>query len=250
MKFPITLIQCSNLKRIDFETVHQKCLTYSNFLEVVLVIPEIHSRLSISKVSPIKVIHDKGVGIYEAMNLGLETATQEFVIFVNDDDTLANNFTEVLSRAFFDNTHKFDLIEFRTRFFGEEFEDFKNISALKRGQMPTSHQGQLWRKQKLIDLGGYKSKIEGFLPLRLRIAADLQMYFNAMDSKINRKQHNEVLVFTSHGGYSELNRNRRFLEVAAILSNRKKIPLIFFVKFLIEFRIMDLCRNLFLPEKK
>jgi len=250
MKFPISLIRCSNLKRLNFETLIQKCLTYSDFMEVVLVVPEMYSGFSIATGSSIKITFDKGVGIYEAMNLGLQTATQEFVFFVNDDDALVNNFVDVFSGAFSDNTQGLDLIEFRTQFFGGEAEHFKNVNALNRGQMPTSHQGQLWRKQKLIGLGGFKSKLEGFFHFRIKVAADLEMYLNALESTVNKKQHNEILVFTSHGGYSELNKNRRFLEVAAILSNRKRIPSIFFILFLVEFKIMDFCKILSSSVKK
>ena len=252
MRFPVTLIQCSNLERVDLDTLFQNSLIYGDWLEVVLVVPENHPRKVLPINSQIKIAYDQHAGIYEAMNLGLQIATQEFVIFVNDDDILVKNFAEVLGRTFFDASQKLDLIEFKTQFIGEEFmrfEEFKDFRALKRGQMPTSHQGQLWRRQKLIELGGFKTKLVGSMPITLRIAADLEVYLAAMDSGIDKKQQDEILTLTSHGGYSELNIDRRYLEVAAILSQRRIIPLVFFVKFWIEFRILNFFRRLFILGK-
>jgi glycosyltransferase involved in cell wall biosynthesis len=244
--FPISMIRCSNLARLDVDALISDALRYKDDFELILVIPQENRNLLFRKVIPFKVVYDNHLGIYQAMNLGLRAATQEFVFYIHDDDSLVKNYHEILESCGIIHSANYDLYEFAVLVQGTTSSHksmFRSPENLKRGQMPTSHQGQIWRTQKLLLLGGFKEKLVGFFKFRLKVASDLEIYFQGVNADLRVFRSGKYLSIIAPGGYSDLHKQRRFLEVSAVVANLSLFPPLTFLSLYLQFQIMNLWRS-------
>lgn len=241
------MIRCSNLARLDLDSLISDGLRYKDSFELILVIPEKYKALTSQKKIPFKVIYDNHSGIYHAMNLGLRAATRDYVIYIHDDDSLVENFNKTLESCGITYSSNYDLYEFGVFVSGTVSTPkpkFNSPAGLKRGQMPTSHQGQIWKKNKLIAMGGFKEKLLGFFKFKLKVASDLEIYLQGVKSEIQVFQSDEYLSITSSGGYSDLHKQRRYFEVSAIVANVSRFPPLALFSLYLQFQIMNFWRTI------
>jgi glycosyltransferase involved in cell wall biosynthesis len=242
----VSIIRCSNLVRTSLDDFVSEMNFNHDSIEVVFVIPQEYN-CRVMDENGIKFVYDEGKGIYPAMQLGLEKATGKFVIFVNDDDSPVEAFEDILQSNGVGLATNVDLYEFNiVNLCGDRISEssFKSELKLKFGQMPTSHQGQLWSLNTLKQLGFFRRNLllSKFLPLRieLRIAADLDLYLRAQKLGIRKVQISEALTTAKPGGYSDTHLHRRYSEVAAVLASRKRYPLASWAFFFLRFQISGL----------
>jgi glycosyltransferase involved in cell wall biosynthesis len=244
--FPISLIRCSNLMRLDLDSLISDGLRYKDSFEIILVIPEEYRDLASQKEVPFKFIYDDHLGIYHAMNLGLRAATQEYVLYIHDDDSLVENYTKILESCGIVHSTNYDLFEFAVlvdSLVSCNNPMFRSLEGLKRGQMPTSHQGQIWKRNGLLVLGGFKEKLQGFFKLRLKVASDLEIYLQGVAAGLRVFRSDKCLSIVGSGGYSDLHKQRRYLEVSAVVANLSLFPPITFLSLYLQFQIMNVWRS-------
>ena len=246
----VSIIRCSELVRILPQDLVGEFRFDQNFIEIVCVIPEIY-RSSITEKNGVRFVFDQGKGIYEAMQLGVENASGKFVIFINDDDSLVSDFEDILHNNGIGVTSSADLYEFEVLSLNRgklTKLSFKPESKLNFGQMSTSHQGQLWSTDTIRQLGFFRRELvisKVFqLRIKLRIAADLDLYLRAKEIGIKKVQISKVIAVVKSGGYSDLHSHQRYSEVAAILASRKNYTIIVWVFIFLRFQISGLISRL------
>jgi glycosyltransferase involved in cell wall biosynthesis len=219
---------------------------HKNLIEIIYVIPKIY-KSAVKEDLRTRFVFDEGKGIYEAMQLGVENARGKFLIFINDDDSLVSNFSDILINSRIGVASKIDLYEFNVANLYKNMvkvSRFMPDTKLNFGQMPTSHQGQLWSTETLRKLEFFRKDVllstVFRLRIKLRIAADLDLYIRAKELGIKKVQMSRVVAIVKPGGYSDRNSQRRYLEVAAVIAARRKYSIFVWAFMFLRFQISGL----------
>jgi hypothetical protein len=167
----------------DFERFQRTAITVCGCFEIsiewVVVVPleDLPTRKYLKTLSHIPnliIADDLGVGIYEAMNIGLGSAKGKYVCFLNSGD-LVNNSESLQELIVFLTTmqHKLVIVDVDIPWRNPQqisIENFVNFTHFKSGSF-ISHQSVIMQRQFLLDLSGFNSKF--------RVAADTDLIVRA-----------------------------------------------------------------------
>ena len=149
--------------------------------------------LSLNSSISVRVLQDQGIGIYNAMNIGLFNAIGEFVVFLNAGDQLIRNISlqEIIKKL-----NKVDVL-----FMGYQIRErtFKPNSFQKFVyKMPTSHQAIV-----------FKQDVHKNFPydLNYKIAADFDVLHRLKKCGYTFNTDNTIFVSIETGGISDLQRS-------------------------------------------
>lgn len=162
--------------------------TYRN-LEIILVDdgatgkePEICDEYSV-KDKRVKVIHKKNEGIVEARKTGLEIATGDFVIFIDGDDYVKNDYYERMMSHFNDNS--VDLV-------AVSYTEDKNGTLIERKQ---GVQSGVYEKDSLVWLlKNMNCLSERYYEFGIWPSTCLKIYKTSMLKKISQKIPNAIRI--------------------------------------------------------
>jgi glycosyltransferase involved in cell wall biosynthesis len=152
-------------------------------------------------------ISEDDVGIYDAMNKGIQAATGEWILFLNAGDIFHEKIE--LARLKFKWPHNTEFVVFPFVIEGDYQEKLPDLT--KRFGMPTSHQAML-----------ISSKIAKQFKLNknYKVAADYEFYLKRiMQNNDCVYVENITLVRVLPGGYSAENFNRMRREYQSIIFN-------------------------------
>jgi glycosyltransferase involved in cell wall biosynthesis len=245
-EFQLAIIICSTLERNSIADTLNSIKNIPRNWQVILVCPNFRNNKYQEKIEyygqsiNLTLVEDTGIGIYDAMNLGLKNTKSEFILFLNDDDALIEKNIEKISVKL--KNMKVNGILFLPY---QEKNKSKiqlapqaNLFKTKIGRMPTSHQAQIWPKYLLVQLHGFQSKISipGFhRMMKLKIAADFDMYLRATNLEVENEIYLEPLTIVKGGGISDRKFHRRIFETVLVLINQKKVTIFegfwYFLKF-------------------
>ena len=227
IKPDLSVIICTEGKKESLKKTLESILVLDVSIQVIIVTPLTFEALkSVIKESnlgkiPFQHVKDEGIGIYEAMNLGIERASSRYSIFLNDDDKflaeagiLGSYLTEQeYIDAYLAPVNLVSPSSQSTRI-GKVF----NPDSIKFGRMPTSHQGQIWGTLYLRDMSGYNTKIcFGLIKFQLRVCADFEFYVRATLNKPNFRILPLPIVEAELGGFSDTHPHRRMFETFLVL---------------------------------
>lgn len=225
-------------------------------LEIVIVTPN-PSSTTPSFSFKVKVVQDTKIGIYSAMNLGVENSSGEFIIFVNDGDNvdlssllnlhnlyLSTNFTAVYGTTkLFDDTTG-NTIEILASL---------NPNTITEARMPGSHQAQMVRKSEFIKLNGFAKELNFYLfQLKLKYASDFDFYCRSIKSGAQWHRDENFVAYQSLGGATSQHWLRTTLEILAIslrYSKFKPRNTFFFLRTLVGSALFHVPRQRLRKEK-
>ena len=194
-----------------------------------------------------KIIYDDGIGIYEAMNLGIENCTGDYVVFINDDDQwVLSNYSD-FRRTLLENRNTIILCNFREIDSDRRRVDYKSLEKLNRGAMPTSHQAQIWPLSVLLAHNKFRTHLQfrffgKNMRCRLKIASDLDLFIRASEQSSFLKT-NFLISATSNNGFSHLNRGRMYFEVSTVLFSNTKRSLLGAIMLYLSFWLTRMVRR-------
>jgi glycosyltransferase involved in cell wall biosynthesis len=253
-KFQLAIIICSTLDRNSFAITLNSIRNIPNTWQVILVCPNIDKNkyqnlvAFYQQVINLILIEDAGTGIYDAMNLGLKNTKSEFILFLNDDDELIEeNIGKVSTKLKeMDDNDILFLPYQEKRMKSVQIAYPKNLFETGLGRMPTSHQAQIWPKQLLDELNGFRSKIR--IPglnkmIRLKLVADFEVYLRAIKLGVKKEIFLEPLTTVTTGGISDRKFHRRIFETILILIDHKKIHVLLGFWYFFKFEAGNLYRK-------
>ena len=231
----LSIIVTTNLERQSIKKTLDSLPKESDIELVIVTLPEkeimLNDLLRPLSVKPkIRIVFDRGLGIYEAMNLGIENCTGEFAIFINDDDLwVLSDFSEFRKMLLL-NQKKVILCNFREIESKIERTAKKPLSKLSRGQMPTSHQAQIWPVSILVENGKFRTQIPVRIGgktfnCRIKISSDFDFFVRVVDHQLFHTT-DELITATSRNGFSNSNRSRMYFEISAVLFSNSKLSLV------------------------
>lgn len=193
-------------------------------------------KLSSQNFCNIRVFRDEGLGIYNAMNLGLFKASGEYLMFLNAGDTIEN---EWKTSDFFEkiNFNEIDVLLMGYKVNEKSFKpnSFKYFTY----KMPTSHQAIIFKK-KIHKIFFYDTKY--------LLSADFDLLHRLKKSGYKFKTDNTVVVSIEPGGVSDLQRSLVYSERLQIMENLSWQK--FFVLFSYLYCIPPFLRKLYYRKKK
>ena len=253
-KFQLAIIICSTLERNSFAITLNSIRNLPSNWQVILVCPNIAKNKYQNQVAfyqqllSLKLIEDAGTGVYDAMNLGLKNTKSEFILFLNDDDELIEeNIGKVSTKLKEIKDNKILFLPYQEKRMQSVQTVYpKNSFETSLGRMPTSHQAQIWPKQLLDDLNGFRSKIQ-FPGLNkmiyLKLVADFEVYLRAIKLGVKKEIYLEPLTTVTTGGISDRKFHRRIFETILVLIEHKKIPALLGFWYFFKFEAGNLYRK-------
>lgn len=180
-------------------------------------------------------------GIYPALNCGLEHAAGDFVFFLQNDEFLNPNWNPNIN-------YTADIYLFKyINASNEVIKWSKNVQSLvKKGRMPTSHQGQIWRTSTIKELGYFTTHINflnGKISIPLKICSDFDLLARAIRRGKKIEFVDETLARTATSGISDKRIHRRFIETSVVLYKNKIRNLISTLMFLARLEITYFTRK-------
>lgn len=172
--------------------------------EIVIICPEdkisslsgqLKGYFSESELIEILILPETRGGVYEAMNLGIQNSKYSHVLFLNDDDRLLPKsidkiFSEIGTKLP-DLIASANYLEFTCcGLWHPTFPESNLGSRIFNGGMSTCHQSQIWRRETLINLGGFRRQLKPRFPIlgrmrTVKIACDFDLFTRAVISKIS-----------------------------------------------------------------
>lgn len=187
--------------------------------------------INLTKNTRLNFVLDQGAGIYEAFNVGVKNTKSEWIIFLNDDDELLpESLLELLS---FLERISADLVMCNYISNGVNEKKISSHSLMadyeywaKKGRMSTSHQGQVWRRKKIVEEGYFSLKSElKFFGLRIKffyfICSDFDLYLRSISSGLRIEFNSLCIAKVGHGGLSSKRLYRRAFETVLSLVQHK-----------------------------
>jgi glycosyltransferase involved in cell wall biosynthesis len=248
----LSIVIVTNLKR-DSIVKTLESLPCEHDVEIVIVtLFENNAKLNnllqrIELTLKTKIIYDDGIGIYEAMNLGIENCTGDYVVFINDDDQwVLSNYLD-LRQTLMMNRNTIILCNFREIGSDRPRVDYKSLKKLNRGSMPTSHQAQIWPLSVLLANHKFRTHLQfrffgKNMNFRLKIASDLDLFIRASEQYSFLKT-NFLISATSHNGFSHLNRGRMYFEVSTVLFSNTRRSLVGAIMLYLSFWFIRMVRR-------
>ena len=159
--------------------------------------------LSLTSSISVRVLHDQGIGIYNAMNIGLFNAVGEFLVFLNAGDQLIRN---ISLREIIKKLNKVDVLFMGYKIREKTFKpnSFKNFVY----KMPTSHQAIVFKRDIHINFP---------YDLNYKIAADFDVLHRLKKYGYTFNTDNTNFVSIETGGISDLQRSLVFYERLKII---------------------------------
>ena len=245
----LSVIICTEGKRSSLIKTLESISILSISSQVIIVTPVSFEALdsiindnNLGKIE-FEYIEDKGLGIYEAMNLGIERASSRYSIFLNDDDKFLeeaiNLGNHIRGQKFFDAyLAPVNLVTLSNHLtsIGKVLDE----TCVKSGRMPTSHQGQIWSTLFLKNMYGFNTRIYfGWIQFRLRVCADFEFYVRATSNNPQFRILFLPMVESALGGFSDTHPHRRIFESFLILMKYKihnvPICMLYFLRFEISY---------------
>ena len=147
----------------------------------------------------IKTVSETDEGIYYAMNKGVKYSKGEFILFLNSDDQLIDeffllNYIKILEENIVDILYSNVLYKKNIFGFSRKFKTGNTLNINKVGfHLP--HPGTLIRKKYLIN--------SGLFDLRYKISADFDFFIKSKNNKNTKyRYYNNYTVLMSIGGAS------------------------------------------------
>lgn len=198
----------------DFERFQRTATTVFSCLhmsiEWVVVVPlaDIPTRKyleTLNHCANLVISDDNGVGIYEAMNIGLGSATGEYVCFLNSGDLVKDpdSLKQVIS-FLAAGQHKFVIVDVDIPWRKPQeisIENFVNFTRFKPESF-ISHQSVIMRRKFLFSLGGFNTKF--------RVAADTDLILKASHKVVPSLFTKKVFYVEKPQFASRRNRRGRF----------------------------------------
>lgn len=152
--------------------------------------------------SIIKFVSEKDNGIYDAMNKGTKMSSGEWLLYLGGDDYLYDK--NVLTRIFgYFDLSSYDLI-YGNVLHGNGLVGSGEVSRKDLLRMNIPHQAILYKRAKVIELGGYN--------LKYSIMADKYLNLQIFSQDLNRIKYLDLIIaFFSHTGVSSNNYDLQFI---------------------------------------
>jgi glycosyltransferase involved in cell wall biosynthesis len=223
----LSVIICTEGKRESLKKTLESILVLDVSIQVVIVTPltfeVLNSLVKESNLGKISFQHvkDEGIGIYEAMNLGIEKASSRYTIFLNDDDKFlaeARILGGYLREQEYIDAYLAPVNLVSPSGLSTRIGKVLDLDSIKFGRMPTSHQGQIWGTLFLRNMSGYNTKIcFGLIKFQLRVCADFEFYVRATSNKPHFRILSLPIVEAELGGFSDTHPHRRMFETFLVL---------------------------------
>ena len=214
-----------------------RCNSIGLNLELVIVAPletqeKIRSMLKKLLFENYKLIEDKKLGIYQAMNIGISHSKNDFVVFLNDDDTIIPNAIISALNSIKMNDYP-DLIACNSLYHYTCCNYYNFTRAEKtlgtgvlHGAMSTSHQSQIWRRNLLIKLNGFQLEIRKTSKrqkiFELKLASDFELFVRALSKNISYEQIDINMSISSPKGAAITLWRKTYIELLWIIWNMHK----------------------------
>jgi hypothetical protein len=188
-----TVSGCFDLSIEWIVVVPMDDLPTRNFLETLTNIPNLI------------IADDQGVGIYEAMNIGLGAAKGEYISFLNSGDLVSNSesLTELIT-FLATLQHKLVIVDVDLPWRNPlevSIDNFVDFTHFKSDSF-VSHQSIIMQRQFLLGLGGFNSKF--------RVAADTDLIVRASHQSLPGLFRKKVFYVEKPQFASHRNRRGRF----------------------------------------
>lgn len=171
-------------------------------------------------------------GIYHAFNIGLASSDTDWIFFLNDDDELNTgeiHFVLNSLKSSTANVHFYSFMQGNRSFLPIKIQQQDQFEKyLTRGRMLSSHQSQIWNRDFVLKLQGYRTKIKVLrIPktINLYISSDLDFYVRAEIKIGDYKMFDNALARVGEAGISEIRKYRRVIENNLILYENGKISI-------------------------
>lgn len=247
IKSVLSVIICTEGKRVSLIKTLESISILNISSQVIIVTPLSYEALNsiigngnLGKIV-FEYIEDKGLGIYEAMNLGIEGASSRYSIFLNDDDKFLEEATNLGNHM--RKQKSFDAYLAPVNLFTNSNQLIRigkvlGDSCVKSGRMPTSHQGQIWSTLLLKSMSGFNTKIYfGWIQFRLRVCADFEFYVRASSYNPQFWILSLPIVESALGGFSDAHPHRRIFESFLILLKYRIHNVAICILYLLRFEI-------------
>jgi len=196
-----------------------KCFEMSIEWVVVVPLEDLPTRKylqTLNHITNLVISDDLGVGIYEAMNIGLGSATGEYVCFLNSGDLIKNPESMKQLISFLTSVkHKLVIVDVDIPWRNPQeisIENFVSFTQFKPDSF-ISHQSVIMQRKLLFDLGGFNPKF--------RVAADTDLILRASHQAIPSLFRKKVFYVEKPQFASRRNRQGRF-EVIIIAFTESK----------------------------
>lgn len=196
IKFSIITVCLNSSKTIERCLKSVSNQTFRNFEHIIIDGKSMDSTLTILADYHVDVlVSEKDDGIYYAMNKGLNLAKGEFVIFLNSDDLLHDNYLEEVNNV----CDNFDFVNVGVNLIYPTKQikwliDSKILLQKMFWTMPFPHPGLAVRRKIMEDIGGFNTEF--------RLAADYNFILKMLSFTRNGFFFNQVLVDFFAGGQS------------------------------------------------
>lgn len=195
IKFSIITVCLNSEKTIERCLISVKNQTYLNYEHLIIDGLSNDNTVKIVQKYNVKYISEKDDGIYYAMNKGLKLAKGKFVIFLNSDDLLHDNYLEEVNKV----CDKYDFVSVGVNLIYPTKQikwltNFKIILQKVFWNMPFPHPGLAVRREIMKDIGGFNTEF--------RLAADYNFILKMLSVTRNGFFFNQVLVDFFAGGQS------------------------------------------------
>jgi glycosyltransferase involved in cell wall biosynthesis len=167
-----------------------------------------------------KIISEKDVGIYDAMNKGLKNATGEFVLFMNAGDSFFDK--NVLKNIFSSEKIHADFIYGDTMFVDMQEKEIGLMSNIRKRKLHSNltwkemNHGMMFCHQSFI----VKRKIAPFYNLKYKLSADIDWIIQCMKNSNSNYYYDKTPIANFQiGGASVQNQRASLIERFQVLAN-------------------------------
>lgn len=188
--------------------------------EIVFVLPRSLNWQLEQKKYLISNVMDEKVGIYNALNLGIQEAAGKFIIVLNSDDWIdLTKVVSVLDR--YENKKRIAVYgdTYLCESMSTKFHIAGTISGntISLARMPGSHQSQLIAKDVYEQLGYFKENLKiGWFTFHLKYANDFEFYCRTIKSGITWRYESDILAYQMMGGATSKHWFRTSIEIYLI----------------------------------
>lgn len=145
-----------------------------------------------------KWISEVDSGIYDAMNKGLKIATGKYILHINAGDRLSLDASAMLSLLTCDK----DVVIGNVSYDDKKF--FRPSPKLQIVKNCIHHQGAFYKRNMLLDIGGYDT--------RFKILADYDLNIKLIESGVSICAVNNEISICTRGGISDLPKIKNYIE--------------------------------------
>lgn len=211
-----------SVKNQNFENYEHIIIDNCSYDKTITIIKEFDN-------PKLKLISESDGGIYDAMNKGIAVSSGEYLLFLNSDDTLVDNF-------FLNNANKILLknnidILYSNIIYKKNFLGFSRkyitgeISKINKIGNHIPHPGSLIKKTFLSNMNNFDTNY--------KISADFDFFIKAKNhEKTNYHYYNKYTVLMSSGGASSGLKNIFYANIECYKSlkkNNENFPMLFII---------------------